>query len=137
MGDFGAAYSGRRPHRAGLENIWDEPMPRLLACDLEILGIFLFGPRWQCPLARAIHRDDRLVRRWLAEERPVSIAASRLIETLARDKHGEQMRRLRASYLNMIESLSDTAIRGRLLAMDLGAPAGRPWYRCRKSCSWF
>jgi hypothetical protein len=92
---------------------------RLQSCDLEILGIFLFGPRWQCPLARAIHRGDRLVRRWVAEERPVSIAASEMIEKLTRTKHGDQMRRLRANYLNMIGSLTDTQIRARLLAMDL------------------
>jgi hypothetical protein len=93
---------------------------RLQSCDLEILGIFLFGPRWQCPLARAIHRDDRLVRRWVAEERPVSIAASEMIEKLTRNKHGDQMRRLRANYLNMIGSLTDTQIRARLMTMDLG-----------------
>jgi len=39
---------------------------------------------------------------------------------LVRSKHGEQMRRLRATYLDMIAGLSVTAIRGRLLAMDLG-----------------
>src|SRR5205807_2306339 len=77
--------------------------------------------RWQCALARAIHRDDRLVRCWVAEDRPVSLAASRLIETLTRDKHSDQMRRLRAWYLDMIAGLSATELRGRLLAMDLGA----------------
>jgi hypothetical protein len=78
--------------------------PRLTTGDLEVLGIFMYGPRWQCALARAVHRNDRLVRRWVAEERPVSIAASRLIENLTRDKHGEQMRRLRAHYLDMIDA---------------------------------
>src|SRR5262249_6957212 len=80
-----------------------------------------FGPRWQCPLARAIGCDDRLVRRWVAEERPVSVRASRLIEAMTRDKHREQMRRLRAHYLDMIAALADTGIRNRLLAMDLNA----------------
>jgi hypothetical protein len=91
----------------------------LLPADLEILGLFLFGPRWQCPMARAINRCDRLVRSWVAEERPISIAASRLIEQLTRDKHGAQMKQQRAAYLDMIGSLSSSAIRGRLLAMDL------------------
>ena len=94
-------------------------MPRLLAADLEILGLFLFGPRWQCAMARAIDRSDRLVRRWVAENRPVSIAASRLIERLTRDTHGRQMKQRRAAYLDMIGSLSSSAIRTRLLAMDL------------------
>jgi hypothetical protein len=39
---------------------------------------------------------------------------------LTRDKHGEQMRRLRASFLDMVGSLSDSPIKARLLAMDLG-----------------
>jgi hypothetical protein len=93
---------------------------RLQSGDLEILGIFLFGPRWQCALAHAIQRDDRLVRRWVADERPVSMRASQLIEKLTRDKHGGQMRRLRATYLNMVSSLADTGIRARLMTMDLG-----------------
>jgi hypothetical protein len=59
------------------------------------------------------------VRRWVAGELFVSIQASRLIEELVRSKHGEQMRRLRAGYLNMIAGLTDSGIRGRLLAMDL------------------
>jgi hypothetical protein len=91
----------------------------LLAADLEIIGLFLFGPRWQCAMARAINRSDRLVRSWVAEDRPVSIAASHLIEKLTRDKHGGQMKHQRAAYLDTIASLSCSQTRGRLLAMDL------------------
>ena len=43
----------------------------------------------------------------------------KIIEQLVRDKHSDQMRWTRAAYLNMIAGLSDTAIRGRLLAIDL------------------
>jgi hypothetical protein len=86
---------------------------RLTAGDLKVLGTFLFGPRWQCALARAIGRSDRQLRRWVAGELLVSIQASRLIEELVRSKHGEQMRRLRAGYLNMIAGLTDSGIRGR------------------------
>jgi hypothetical protein len=96
------------------------PVPRLHSSDLEVLGLFLFGPRWQRPLARALRRSDRLVRYWKSGRRPVSVAASARIEELVRSKHGEQMRRLRATHPDMIAGLSDTAIRGRLLAMDLG-----------------
>jgi hypothetical protein len=92
---------------------------RLAAGDLETLGTFLFGPRWQTALARAIDRSDRQVRRWVAGERPVSIEASRRIEELVRAKHGQQMRVLRATFLDMIGSLADTEMRGRLMAMDL------------------
>ena len=92
---------------------------RLSSEDLLILGIYLFGPRWQSAMARAIHRNDRLVRRWVAQDKPVSLYASRLIEKLVRDKHGSQMRLTRSVYLAMIASLSNKGVRGRLLAMDL------------------
>jgi hypothetical protein len=62
-----------------------------------------------------------LVRRWVAEDRPIRVTASQQIEELVRAKHGQQMRRLRALYLDMIGSLSDTEVRGRLMAMDLSA----------------
>ena len=70
-------------------------------------------------MARALHRNDRLVRRWVAQDKPVSLHASRLIEKLVRDKHGNQMRLTRSVYLAMIASLSNKGVRGRLLAMDL------------------
>ena len=87
--------------------------------DLKVLGIFLFGVRWQSALARAIHYNDRQIRRWVAGETAVSIHASRRIEALTRERHSHQMRQLRASYLAMITSLSDTPMRARLLTMDL------------------
>lgn len=92
---------------------------RLAVGDLETLGIYLFGPRWQTALAHAIGRSDRQVRRWVARDRPVSAQASRRIEELVRAKHGRQMRRLRANYLDMIAGLTDTGSKARLLAMDL------------------
>jgi hypothetical protein len=70
-------------------------------------------------MARAIHCNARLVRYWVAQERPISLKASKQIERLTRDKHVDQMRRLRAIYLNMIGELCDTGIRARLLAIDL------------------
>lgn len=94
-------------------------MPRLHSTDLSMLGVYLFGPRWQSPLARALHCDARLVRFWVAQDRPVSCNASRRIEQLVRDKHSDQMRRLRGFYLDMVGGLSGTAIRGRLTTMDL------------------
>ena len=49
---------------------------------LEPLAIFLCGPRWQTALARRINRSPRLVRRWVAGDRPISIAASQRIIAL-------------------------------------------------------
>ena len=85
---------------------------RLPLCDLAPLAVFLFSHPWQTRLAHAVHRDPRLVRRWVAGECPISAVVSERIEQLVRDKHSDQMRWTRAG-------LSDTAIRGRLLAMDL------------------
>ena len=64
---------------------------RLLLADLEPLAIFLCGPRWQSALARRINRSPRLVRRWVAGDRPISVAASQRIIALVRDKHAKQM----------------------------------------------
>jgi hypothetical protein len=94
---------------------------RLPLCDLDVLAIYLFGPRWQSALARAVHRSDRQVRRWVAQEQPVSLYASALIEAMVRNKHSDQLRRLHVGYLNMIASLSESGIRSRLLALDLTA----------------
>jgi hypothetical protein len=91
----------------------------LHSTDLNILGVYLFGSRWQCPLARALHCSDRLVRFWVAQARPVSRNASKRIEQLVRHKHSDQMRRLRGFYVDMIAGLSGTAIRGRLMTIDL------------------
>lgn len=39
---------------------------------LTAIGTALFGPTgWQRPLADALKVDDRLMRRWVSEERPV------------------------------------------------------------------
>jgi hypothetical protein len=91
----------------------------LQTSDLQIIGVYLYGAHWQCQLARAIQRSERLVRYWKSGERLVSIAASAQIEALVRHKHGQQMRRTRAYYLDMIATLSDTTIKARLLTMDL------------------
>ena len=46
---------------------------RLLLADLEPLAVFLCGPRWQTALARRINRSPRLVRRWVAGDRPIDL----------------------------------------------------------------
>jgi hypothetical protein len=95
---------------------------RLLLTDLEPLAIFLCGPRWQSALARRINRSPRLVRRWVAGDRPISIAASQLIIALVVAKHAEQMAWVRIVYVGMVGSLSPP-IADRLMAIDLGPAA--------------
>ena len=46
---------------------------RLPLADLEPLAVFLCGPRWQTALARRINRSPRLVRRWVAGDRPIDL----------------------------------------------------------------
>lgn len=94
-------------------------MSRLHSSDLLVLGVFLYGTRWQSQLARALHCSDRLVRHWKAGTRPISVKASRRIEDLVVAKHSAQMRRTRAYYLDMIGSLTETKTREHLLMMDL------------------
>lgn len=110
--------------RVPTAELWTTDVPatktrRLQPDDLELLGIYLFGPRWQSALARAIHRDPRLVRRWKGAQRQVSRSASTLIEALCRDKHEARMRRTNTSFLLMVASLEDPELKGRLLGMDL------------------
>ena len=95
---------------------------RLLLTDLEPLAIFLCGPRWQTALARRINRSPRLVRRWVAGDRPISIAASQRIIALVVAKHAEQMAWARIVYVGMVGSLSPP-IAARLMAIDLGPAA--------------
>jgi hypothetical protein len=97
---------------------------RLLLADLEPLAIFLCGPRWQSALARRINRSPRLVRRWVAGERPISAAASQRIIALVRDKHSREMARARVVYLGMVGGLSPR-ISARLMAIDLDQLAVR------------
>jgi hypothetical protein len=99
---------------------------RLPLCDLAPLAVFLCGARWQTALARLVHRDPRLIRRYVAGGAPISAAVSRRITELVCAKHGNQMRWIRASYLDMLGSLSSSPFRAGLLAMDGGRPAAPP-----------
>jgi hypothetical protein len=91
---------------------------RLLLADLEPLAVFLCGPRWQTALARRINRSPRLIRRWVAGDRPISVAASQRIIALVRDKHAQQMAQARAFYVGMVGCLSPP-ISARLMAIGL------------------
>lgn len=51
--------------------------------------LFGFGFRWQSALSRALDTDQRLVRRWVAGERPVSDRAPGQIAKIARARARE------------------------------------------------
>jgi len=88
---------------------------RLDPSDLEQLGTYLFGPRWQTALAHAVHRDPRLVRRWLAGGRKVTRHSAMLVEAMVRETYAKRMRRPNADFLLMVAGLGNAALRGRLL----------------------
>jgi hypothetical protein len=92
---------------------------RLKACDLELVGRYLFGPRWQTALARALRRDPRLVRYWVASQRQVPRFAREQIERLLTEKHEQRMQRANAAFLHMIAGLSDVGVKERLLGVRL------------------
>jgi hypothetical protein len=46
-------------------------MATMISDDLRNVGEAAFGPRWQRDLARALNTDERLVRRWVAGDRPL------------------------------------------------------------------
>ena len=75
---------------------------RLEPSDLEQLGTYLFGPRWQTALAHAVHRDPRLVRRWLAGGRKVTRHSAMLVEAMVRETYAKRMRRPNADFLLMV-----------------------------------
>ena len=49
-------------------------------------GRLLLGDEWQRPLARALEIDDRLVRRWVAGERPIPDWVWPALGMLARER---------------------------------------------------
>jgi hypothetical protein len=50
--------------------------------DLEARGCCLFGPQWQCAMARALHVNDRTVRRWKSGDRPIPGSVSVALDAL-------------------------------------------------------
>ena len=66
-----------RTHSA--TNLWSHALAdraRLPLADLEPLAVFRCGPRWQSALARRINCSPRLVRRWVAGDRPSARAST-------------------------------------------------------------
>jgi len=59
---------------------------------LKTCGEALFGAQWQRDLAREIHVDDRLVRRWAAGDRPVPPERWGQIRALMRRRAAELAR---------------------------------------------
>lgn len=50
--------------------------------ELRTAGEALYGPRWQCQLARTLGVNDRSVRRWLTGELVVPVAVALAIRGL-------------------------------------------------------
>jgi hypothetical protein len=69
---------------------------------LRVLGIYLFGSQWQREMARGIGVNDRLVRRWLSGERPISVRASMAIEGLVDDKSRLLVRDAGVSFIGAV-----------------------------------
>jgi hypothetical protein len=84
---------------------------------LRVLGLYLFGSQWQREMVRGIGVNDRLVRRWLSGERPISVRASMAIEGLVDDKSRLLVRDAGVSFIGAVASLSDTGLRDRLLTL--------------------
>ena len=59
-------------------------------------GRLLLGLEWQRPLARALDIDDRLVRRWVAGERPIPAWVWPALAMLARERLAGAQRDLKA-----------------------------------------
>ena len=86
---------------------------------MRVLGIYLFGSQWQREMARGIGVNDRLVRRWLSGERPISVRASMAIEGLVDDKSRLLVRDAGVSFVGAVGSLCRYALRDRLLISHL------------------
>ena len=84
--------------------------------ELAMLGVFLYGPRWQTALARSLNVAPRSVRRWRCGERRVGPEHARLIAALVRAKHLRRAAEASRSYLAMVEALSSPALCAALLA---------------------
>jgi hypothetical protein len=82
-------------------------MDRLTSKNLATLGAYLFGPRWQAPLARALRVDYSLVKHWKSGGRPVSRCKERAIAELVHETFSARMKLRQTSFLDMLASLSE------------------------------
>jgi hypothetical protein len=82
--------------------------------QLRLVGLAIYGPDWQRPIARALGPlhprprdalDDRLVRRWISRERPAPRWLTTALISLLRQT--AQLRRAEAAnYEQLAEQLS-------------------------------
>jgi hypothetical protein len=85
--------------------------------DLGVLGRYLYGPRWQAPLARELKVSRTIMVEWANGSRPITEHRSQQITDLVRDRHDRRAAMERAGFLGMAESLASPAARATLLAM--------------------
>lgn len=79
--------------------------------ELEVLGVYLFGRRWQSPLARALGISGRHMRRLARGERPVSVRLAIAVTTMVRMRYASRERMLDWSWEGLLSTLSESAAR--------------------------
>ena len=105
-----------------IRNLWDAELAgKFCAEDLALVGRYLFGPRWQTQLARALHRTPRLVRYWAAG-RLVPRHACERIAALMLQKQESRLRFDSSNFLYVVAGLKDREMKEQLLGM--GTPLG-------------
>lgn len=90
---------------------------KLCSEDLTLLGMYLFGPRWQTQLARALHRSPRLVRYWVAAQKEIPRHARERIAALLLKKHDNRVLFEQRNFLHLISVISDREMKEHLLGM--------------------
>lgn len=84
--------------------------------ELHLLGLYLYGPRWQTRLARALAVDPRMVRYWAAGARSISERRAATIGTMARDRHLRRLSAERSHYIGIVEAVVSPGLRAVMLA---------------------
>lgn len=84
---------------------------------MAILGRYLFGSRWQTALAQRLAISRQIVGYWARAERPVSRTYSAELAQIVGTAHDRRIRRDRARYRAMVESLDLPDARELMLAM--------------------
>ena len=82
--------------------------------DLALFGRYLYGERWQTPMADALGIVPRMVRHWMSGERPIPVQRQAEIVRLARETHEWRLREEPKAWLAFVGSISGDGVRGLL-----------------------
>jgi hypothetical protein len=102
-------------------------MERLTPKDLTTLGVYLYGPRWQIALARALRVDYSLVKRWKSGGRPISKAKERAIAELVHETFSARVKLKQTSFIDMVAGLSSDTAAALLSIADDAARLYEDW----------